>query len=180
MSVEVAENRLVSDFLALITTHSESVASTAGVLAEQALDLFASALVRAADSSGALVSSARFLVSTRLRAAIHRRISDPSLTPSDVAAAAGVSVRYANAVLIHEQTSVARLIQTERLERCRRALSDRRLAYRTIADIAYGWGFSDMTHFGRRFKTAYGQLPSEYRRQHSGSISSVPVSATEE
>ena len=171
MSVTDAENRLVSEFLALVTTHSESLGSTAGILAEQALDLLAMALVKGADTSGALVSSARFLVSTRLRAAIRRRISDPALNPSVVAAAAGVSVRHANAVLAHEHTSVARLIQTERLERCRKALADRRLGYRTIADIAYGWGFSDMTHFGRRFKAAYGQLPSEYRRQHCGSTS---------
>jgi AraC-like DNA-binding protein len=33
-----------------------------------------------------------------------------------------------------------------------------------VSEIAYGWGFSDMTHFGRRFKAAYGLLPSEYRR----------------
>jgi AraC-like DNA-binding protein len=168
MPMADAENRLVSEFLELVTTHTESLGATAGVLADQALDLFAMALVKAADASGALVTSARFLVSTRIRAAIRRRISDPALNPSIVAAAAGVSVRYANAVLGQEHTSVARLILTERLERCRRALADPRLAYRTIADIAYGWGFSDMTHFGRRFKAAYAQLPSEYRRQHRG------------
>ena len=36
--------------------------------------------------------------------------------------------------------------------------------HRTVSEIAYGWGFSAMTHFGRAFKRAYGVLPSEYRR----------------
>jgi AraC family transcriptional regulator, positive regulator of tynA and feaB len=27
-----------------------------------------------------------------------------------------------------------------------------------------GWGFSDMTHFGRRFKAISGMTPREYRR----------------
>ena len=37
-------------------------------------------------------------------------------------------------------------------------------AHRTVTEIATGWGFSDMTHFGRRFKAVYGVLPSEFRR----------------
>jgi AraC-like DNA-binding protein len=102
----------------------------------------------------------------QLRSAIDRRLTDPTLNPAAVAAAAGVSVRYANAVLADEHTSIARLIQTQRLERCRRALSDPMQVYRTVAEVAYGWGFSDMTHFGRRFKSAFGLLPSEYRRSH--------------
>jgi AraC-like DNA-binding protein len=82
-----------------------------------------------------------------------------------VAAAAGVSVRYANAVLAQEGTSIARLIQERRLARCRRAMEDPSQNHRTISEIAYGWGFSDMTHFGRRFKTAFGLSPRDYRRQ---------------
>jgi AraC family transcriptional activator of tynA and feaB len=38
-------------------------------------------------------------------------------------------------------------------------------AGRTLSEIAYAWGFSDMTHFSRRFKAAYGVLPSDYRRR---------------
>jgi AraC-like DNA-binding protein len=102
----------------------------------------------------------------RLRAAIEANLTDRALSPAAVAAAVGVSVRYANAVLASENTSVGRLIQTRRLERCRQALGDCTQAHRLISDIAYCWGFSDMTHFGRRFKAAYGLLPTEYRKAH--------------
>jgi error-prone DNA polymerase len=37
-----------------------------------------------------------------------------------------------------------RLIQARRLARCRYALEDPNQAHRTVSEIAYGWGFSDM------------------------------------
>ena len=73
-------------------------------------------------------------------------------------------MRYANAILASEDTSIMRLIQARRLERCRRALEDPLQAHRRVSEIAYGWGFSDMTHFGRKFKAAFGVPPSEYRK----------------
>ena len=92
------------------------------------------------------------------------RLTDPALDAETVAAAAGVSVRYANAVLAEHDTSIMRFIQARRLERCRQALDDPSQTHRTVSEIAYGWGFSDMTHFGRKFRAAYGLLPSEHRK----------------
>jgi AraC family transcriptional regulator, positive regulator of tynA and feaB len=34
-----------------------------------------------------------------------------------------------------------------------------------IGEIAFSWGFSDQSHFTRRFRAAYGMSPSDYRRQ---------------
>lgn len=158
------ENGLVSDFLVLLPAHAERLSLTAATVADQALDLFAVALAKASGAREPRVSSARFVVLTRLRAAVEGRLADPALGPAAAAAAAGVSLRYANSVLADENTSIARYIQTRRLERCRQALCDPAQAHRSISDIAYCWGFSDMTHFGRRFKKAYGLLPREYRK----------------
>ena len=110
------------------------------------------------------LSSARSLVLVNVRAAIEARLSDRSLDAATVAAAAGVSVRYANAVLAADGTSITRLIWSRRLERCRQALQDPIQMHRRVSEIAYSWGFSDMTHFGRSFRAAFGSLPSEYRR----------------
>jgi AraC-like DNA-binding protein len=81
-----------------------------------------------------------------------------------VAKAAGVSVRYANALLAEENTSIMRFTWARRLARCRQALEDPLQNHRTLCEIAYGWGFSDMTHFGRSFKAMYGVLPRDYRQ----------------
>ncbi len=130
---------------------------------DQVLDLFALSLTQALGTQRPNVSSARSLAAMRLRAVIEARLSDPSLTAGSVAAAAEISVRYANSLLARDGTSIMRLIQTRRLERCRRSLEDPFQAHRTLTEIAYCWGFSDMTHFGRRFKATYGMLPREYR-----------------
>jgi len=159
-------NGFLSDFLALLPSHAERLDLTAAMIAEQALDLLAVTLAKAGGASGRRLSSARLLVLIRLRSAVDVKLTDPALSPAAVAAAVGVSLRYANAVLAGENSSVARLIQTRRLERCRQALADSSQAHRLISDIAYSWGFSDMTHFGRRFKAAYGMLPTEYRKTH--------------
>lgn len=166
MRPEGGENGLLSDFLALLPSHAERLDLTAAMVAEQALDLLAVSLAKASGSEEPRVSSARLLVLIRLRSAIQGNLTDPTLSPTAVAASVGVSLRYANALLASQNTSVAQLIQTSRLERCRQALADRTQAHRLVSDIAYSWGFSDMTHFGRRFKAAYGQLPTEYRRTH--------------
>ncbi|WP_442819328.1 AraC family transcriptional regulator [Streptomyces sp. NBC_01236] len=35
---------------------------------------------------------------------------------------------------------------------------------RTIGSVARAWGFTDASHFTRRFKEAYGVTPKEWRR----------------
>lgn len=160
-----AEHGLASAFLAMLPAHSDKLGKAAlEMVRDQVLDLLAVSLVKAIDGGRPRVSSARALALMSVRAAIEARLTDPALEAKTVAAAAGVSVRYANAVLAEDGTSVMRLVRARRLERCRRALEDPSQSHRTVSEIAYGWGFSDMTHFGRRFRAAYGLLPSDYRR----------------
>jgi AraC-like DNA-binding protein len=160
-----ADIGLASSFLSILPAHSAKMSPTAEELAmNQALDFIALALTRMMHSQPR-ISSARAIVSITVRAVVEARLHDPNLDATIVAAAAGVSVRYANAVLAEERSSVARLIQERRLARCRRALDDPLQAHRNVSEIAYAWGFSDMTHFGRCFRKAYGMLPSEYRRR---------------
>lgn len=160
-----SEHGLTSAYLAMLPTYADALGSNAAeIVRDQALDLVAVSLAKAMDRGTARVSSARSLVRLSVHAAVEARLTDPALDAETVAAAAGVSVRYANAVLAEHGTSIMRLVQARRLERCRRALQDPSQARRTVSEIAYGWGFSDMTHFGRRFRAAYGVLPSEHRR----------------
>ena len=161
-----AESSLASSFLAMLPTHAGNLGAAAEVIvADQALDLIAVSFAKAMESGKPRISSARSLALLNLRAAVEARLADPALDTETVAAAAGVSVRYANAVLAQEGTSITRLIQTRRLARCRQALEDPLQGHRTVSEIAYGWGFSDMTHFGRRFKVAFGSSPRDYRKR---------------
>jgi AraC-like DNA-binding protein len=159
------EISLTSSLLAMLPAHVGKLSQVAEeVLRHQVIDLIAVSLAKVVQTGTPRVSSARGLVLLKVRAAIETRLSDPTLDGQAVAAAAGVSVRYANSVLAAEGTSIARYIWERRLARCRRALEDPRQAHRSLSEIAYGWGFSDMTHFGRSFRKAYGMLPSVYRK----------------
>lgn len=159
-----AEGGLVSGLLAMLPACCGQLSSAgAGIVKNQLLDLVALSLAGTMEGRELRVSSARSLALLRVRAAVETCLTDPALDAATAAAAAGVSVRYANSVLADDGTSITRLILARRLERCRRALEDPSQAHRTISDIAYGWGFSDMTHFGRRFRAAYGALPRDYR-----------------
>jgi AraC-like DNA-binding protein len=160
-----AESSLASSFLAMLPAHAGRLGGAAEeIVADQALDLVAVSFAKEMEGDRPRVSSARSLALVNLRAAAEARLADPALDAETVAAVAGVSVRYANAVLAQEGTSITRLIQTRRLARCRQALDDPLQGHRNISEIAYGWGFSDMTHFGRRFKAAFGSSPRDYRR----------------
>jgi AraC-like DNA-binding protein len=158
------EDHLMSSLSAMLPSLAGKMNSVSDeMVGNHALDLIAVSLAKTMEADRPRVSSAKALVLLSIRSAIEVRLRDPSLSAQAVADAVGVSVRYANAVLAEHDTSIMRLIQARRLARCRYALEDPNQAHRTVSEIAYGWGFSDMTHFGRRFKKAYGVLPSEYQ-----------------
>lgn len=158
--------RLVAGFLAMLPDQLDGLSGPAALkIAEQALDLVTLAFSVEGSRNGTDLSSARATALTRLKAVIDARLSDPELKPATAAAAAGISVRYANALLSCEGTSVERYTLDRRLERCRRALDDPAQAHRMIGEIAYSWGFCDLSHFGRRFKEKFGLSPTDYRRR---------------
>ncbi|WP_461122268.1 helix-turn-helix transcriptional regulator [Saccharothrix stipae] len=60
--------------------------------------------------------------------------------------------------------SLEQWIIAERLQGARQDLIRPDNHSRTVAMIARQWGFTDPTHFTRRFRAAYGMTPSEWRR----------------
>src|SRR5262249_24383264 len=94
---------------------------------------------------------------------IERHLGDGELEPQRIARGLGISTRYLHALFEHGDESVMRYLLRRRIERCREDLADAHKAHRTIADIAFAWGFSDVSHFGRAFKAAFGLAPREWR-----------------
>ena len=101
----------------------------------------------------------------RARALIEESLHDPALNREQVARALGISVRYLHDLFLQEDTTVCDWIWQRRLDRCHRDLTDPLLAAKTVGQIAWDCGFSDFSHFSRRFKAAYGITPSEFRRR---------------
>ena len=157
---------LTMGFIDLLPAQAESLDDVAGLkVAEQILDLAALALAAGpGESRGATLSSPKAVALLRLKSTIERLLIEPGLKPERIAAETGISVRYANALLAEENWSIERYLNERRLERCRAALEDATQAHRSVGEIAFKWGFSDLSHFGRRFKARYGFTPTDYRR----------------
>jgi AraC-like DNA-binding protein len=157
---------LVSGYLSMLPNHIDALQPAAKIqVAEQVLDQIALALAADTGEDRPALSSGRAVALLHVRMAIESHLSDPALDPAMAAALAGISVRYANNLLSEQGTSLERLIVSRRLERCRRALEDPAQAHRTVSEIAYAWGFSDPSHFNRRFKAENGCAPRDYRQR---------------
>lgn len=152
-------------FLELLPEQAEAFDDVAGLkVAEQLLDLAALAFTTG-HPGGAALSSPKAVALLRLKATVERLLIEPGLKPERIAAETGISVRYANTLLAEENWSIERYVTERRLERCRHALEDAAQSHRSVGEIAFNWGFSDLSHFGRRFKARYGLTPTDYRRQ---------------
>lgn len=158
--------RLLPDQISFLSTPSQSQVKL------QLLDLVAMAL-KEAEGSGFVHSSARLASLLRLKAVVDANLSNCSATCESLAGAAGISVRYANQLLDAEQTSLQRLLFSRRIEKCQGALADPAQAHRQISDIAYSWGFGDVSHFGRLFKAMVGMTPRDYKKQSLGLVDRI-------
>ncbi|NEW96696.1 helix-turn-helix domain-containing protein [Rhodopseudomonas sp. BR0G17] len=137
---------------------------TEELMANHVLDLVGLSVARTITNVAGRVSNPRALLLGQIRSIVDAKLADPDLDGQTVADIVGISVRYANELLADQDSSLHRLILSRRLARCRSALEDPNQAHRTVSEIARGWGFSDMTYFGRRFKAAYGVSPGEYQK----------------
>lgn len=98
----------------------------------------------------------RRTIADRIIDYINENIDDEHLAPSGIARANGISHRYLNKIFEGRGTTVQRHILNVRLELCRKALHDEAWSGRSISEIAYAYGFTNMSHFCRVFKNAYG------------------------
>ena len=99
----------------------------------------------------------------RVRYFIAEHHHDPALGPTEIAAAAGVSVRTLHQLFLGSDETVMDCVRRTRLAAIRRDLSDPRLAHRSIGRIAAMHGLPNPTVFARMFKSEYALTPREFR-----------------
>jgi AraC-like DNA-binding protein len=100
---------------------------------------------------------------SRLTKYIDTHLSDPGLTVGKLADACKISIRYVHKMFSEGDETVGQYILRRRLEACAQALRAPRQQLRTIAEIAYEFGFNSPTHFCRTFRAQFGMRPSDYR-----------------
>lgn len=101
----------------------------------------------------------------RMFAFLRRHLSDPELSPQVLADHMKMSVRTVHKRFEQADMTFRQWVLEQRLESCRRALSDSRCRFMTVSQIAYGVGFNDLSHFTKAFRARFGIPPGIYRRQ---------------
>lgn len=101
----------------------------------------------------------------RLCTIIKDRLADPNLRPHDVAAEAGISLRYLQKLFTRRGFTCSGFIDSLRLDHAARLLRRRALASASqpISEIAYASGFNDYNYFSRKFRRRFGHAPSAHR-----------------
>ncbi len=90
-------------------------------------------------------------------------LDDPELGPEELAAAGAMSVRSLNRLFSALGATPMRWVWSERLQASRVALMQGEV--RSVTDAAFAHGFSDLGHFSRSFKRAFGMSPQTVLRK---------------
>jgi AraC-like DNA-binding protein len=99
---------------------------------------------------------------------LRRHFADPELSASDAAGAIGVSRRYLHRLYAQHSRSFREELIALRIEACLSAFQDESQAAKTIAEIAFAAGYTDISQFNRHFRRIKGATPSEMRRAAAG------------
>lgn len=99
---------------------------------------------------------------------LRERLREADLTPLAVAADHRISIRSLHYAFARAGSTFAEQLMRLRLERACAILSDVRLAGLSVGDVAARCGFTDPSHFARRFRQQFGQAPQQFRNSRTG------------
>jgi AraC-like DNA-binding protein len=158
---------LVRDHLVRLSSSAERLSADPGAasLGSATVELVRALLVSAAaDSRYARAVREETLV-VRLLAYARAHLTEPDLGPGRLAAAHNISLRQLYKVCAEAGVHLEQWLIAERLELARGELMSRAGRHRPVEAVARSCGFSDPSHFARRFRQAYGMTPRDWRQE---------------
>jgi AraC family transcriptional activator of tynA and feaB len=160
--------RLLSDIIATALEEGESARSPADSYMQFAAYDLIGALFSRSDPQPVQRRTDKLFA--RICGMIRSGFSDPDLGPVEVAAAAGISLRYLQKLFTERGSTCSEFIYSLRLDHAahllrRRASMD---SGEPLSQIAYGCGFRDYAHFARKFRRRIGCAPGAYSGADAG------------
>ena len=95
---------------------------------------------------------------------VEQHLADPLLSIGQIAEVHRTSKRYLHWLFRSEPMTLNEFIIFRRLERCRRDLLSVGRAHLHVSQIAYAWGFANVSHFSKRYRALYNESPTETRQ----------------
>ncbi len=161
VSSQAGVGLIAANLIGSITTQLKQMdVMTFNRLSEVALDSITLAFATTRPQHYEL-SRSRSFVLHQIKSFVEHHLTDPDLTPHVIAQAVQCTPRYINMLLQEENTSLMRYVLSRRLKHCYDALVASNNQHQRISDIAFQWGFNDISHFSRAFKQAFGVTATE-------------------
>ncbi len=134
-------------------------------LSDHCLDLLTLALtsVRPQDFT---LSRSRSISLNQVKDFVERHLSNSAMNTTMIANGVRLSPRYINELFSDEDASLMRYVWRRRLENCRKDMLNPAHIGHRISDIAFRWGFNDLSHFSRAFKRQFEMSPRALK-QHN-------------
>jgi len=146
----------------------------ASMVARATMDLVRAALVSAVDDEPFRHEGGQENLVCTVKCYIAQNLEDPDLGADQIARAMFVSVRQLYKFWETEPCPLSQWIIQRRLEAARDELMNPLGRNQTVASIAQRYGFANPTHFGRRFRQAYGMSPREWRQLRLADARTAP------
>ncbi|MFJ4112303.1 transcriptional regulator FeaR [Pseudomonas sp. NPDC089758] len=118
-----------------------------------------------ASSENAPLSYSAKVQQTYFEKALHyidARLANFELNPDMIAGELGTSKRTLQRIFAQQGLSIGRYILDRRLDRCASEFESE-TDIQKISAVAFAWGFNDVSHFSRAFKTRFGVSPRCFR-----------------
>ncbi|WP_419693885.1 helix-turn-helix domain-containing protein [Mesorhizobium muleiense] len=129
------------------------------------------ALAIGATEEGREIAGQRGLRAARLQAIKADLVKDAAIQIDELAARHGISPRYVQMLFEAAGTTFSAFALERRLDAARTMLTSPRYASWSVTELAFEAGFSDLSHFNRRFKRRFLMTPSEMR--HNGKAEAI-------
>ncbi|RPA06249.1 AraC family transcriptional regulator [Gordonia sp. OPL2] len=147
--------RLLAD---LATTDDSVSPSVRASFASATVEMLAAALAEQIPEHGPDTQRAHDLA--RINRTIAEHLHDPDLSLSDVAGAAGMSLRNMQKLVSTTGTTPGGLLHRARIDRAKMLLTT---TESSVAEVATGVGYLDVSHFSRTFRRLTGESPGRFR-----------------
>ncbi|MBR0697287.1 helix-turn-helix domain-containing protein [Bradyrhizobium lablabi] len=147
---------LAGSFIRQLARLDDGTGPAAIRLGASALDIFATTLESELTDNAPGHGHERL---ARVKSYILANLHDSELDLDTIAKAHNMAPRTLNRLFVGEGTTPIRWLWQQRLAGSYTALAERRFNH--VTDVALSFGFSDVSHFSRAFKAAFGQSPHQ-------------------
>lgn len=161
-----------SPFAELARRHVMTLTDPATTLSEPAMSVLSENLCNLiALASAEAAEPGRMHPELQLEAILafcRQHLQEADLSPQRAADRLGMSVRTLHWRFKQTGQTFGRWVRENRLEGCAASLRDANQRALNISDIAYNWGFNDLSHFNKAFRARFNMTPREWRHEPRG------------